>query len=190
MVILLQWLQVRTKSFKDWFGDWENNSAEASKVVDENGEPLVVYHGTDDNWNMFDPELNIRQKYGKGLYTTTKSDVSNHGRITMPLFLNIKNPIESEPLTDENKEKGYDGVIVPHTTERLGTWYVAPNPNQIKSAISNNGEFSTENDDIYASSVEETITPSVNQFVESLPLEERINFSHLLQDGTVSMKCS
>ena len=47
-----QWAQVRTKAFKAWFGDWEkaakshvpeNNS---SKVVDENGEPLVVYHGT------------------------------------------------------------------------------------------------------------------------------------------------
>lgn len=40
-----QWLQVRTKAFKDWFGDWENDTANASKVVDENGEPLVVYHG-------------------------------------------------------------------------------------------------------------------------------------------------
>ena len=40
-----QWLQVRTKAFKDWFGDWENDPANASKVVDENGEPLVVYHG-------------------------------------------------------------------------------------------------------------------------------------------------
>ena len=41
-----QWIHVRTKAFKDWFGDWENNPSEASKVVDENGEPLVVYHGT------------------------------------------------------------------------------------------------------------------------------------------------
>ena len=40
-----QWLQVRTPEFKAWFGDWENDPANASKVVDENGEPLVVYHG-------------------------------------------------------------------------------------------------------------------------------------------------
>ena len=40
-----QYAQVRTKAFKDWFGDWENNPKNASKVVDENGEPLVVYHG-------------------------------------------------------------------------------------------------------------------------------------------------
>ena len=42
-----QYAQVRTKAFKKWFGDWENNPSEASKVVDENGEPLVVYHGSD-----------------------------------------------------------------------------------------------------------------------------------------------
>ena len=41
-----QWIQVRTKAFKDWFGDWENDPENASKVVDENGEPKVVYHGS------------------------------------------------------------------------------------------------------------------------------------------------
>ena len=41
-----QWVTVRTKQFKDWFGDWENDPEDASKVVDENGEPMVVYHGT------------------------------------------------------------------------------------------------------------------------------------------------
>lgn len=41
-----QWAQVRTKAFKKWFGDWEHDPKNASKVVDENGEPLVVYHGT------------------------------------------------------------------------------------------------------------------------------------------------
>lgn len=39
------WLQVRTKDFKDWFWDWENDPKNASKVVDENWEPLLVYHG-------------------------------------------------------------------------------------------------------------------------------------------------
>ncbi len=41
-----QWSQVRTNAFKDWFGDWENSPEKASKVVDENGEPKVVFHGT------------------------------------------------------------------------------------------------------------------------------------------------
>lgn len=51
-----QWVHVRTKAFKEWFGDWENNPSEASKVVDENGEPLVVYHGSDSyGFNIFNP---------------------------------------------------------------------------------------------------------------------------------------
>ena len=50
-----QWLQVRTPSFKKWFGDWENTPESASKVLDGNGEPLVVYHGsrTDGDFNTF-----------------------------------------------------------------------------------------------------------------------------------------
>jgi hypothetical protein len=41
-----QWVQVRTPQFKEWFGDWENDPDNASKVVDkETGEPRVVYHG-------------------------------------------------------------------------------------------------------------------------------------------------
>jgi hypothetical protein len=53
-----QWVQVRTPSFKRWFGDWESfapreggvwNDADGavSKAVDpQTGEPLVLYHGT------------------------------------------------------------------------------------------------------------------------------------------------
>ena len=50
-----QWLQVRTPSFKKWFGDWENTPESASKVLDGNGEPLVVYHGsrTGGDFNTF-----------------------------------------------------------------------------------------------------------------------------------------
>ena len=47
-----QWAMVRTKAFKDWFGDWENDPANASKVVDENGEPMVVYHGSGDSFTI------------------------------------------------------------------------------------------------------------------------------------------
>ncbi len=43
----MQWLQVRTPNFKAWFGDFENDPKNASQVVDSNGEPLVVYHGTE-----------------------------------------------------------------------------------------------------------------------------------------------
>ena len=70
-----QWLQVRTKDFKNWFGDWENDFDNASKVVDENGEPLVVYHGGS-NTKIFDtsgkrPGGAGIKKGIKGTYFTT-----------------------------------------------------------------------------------------------------------------------
>ena len=47
---------VRTKEFKDWFGDWQNDPENASKVIDENGEPRIVYHGSDQyGFDIFDP---------------------------------------------------------------------------------------------------------------------------------------
>lgn len=52
------WAQVYTPSFKEWFGDWETDPQNASKVVDENGEPLVVYHGSDSyGFESFDKGL-------------------------------------------------------------------------------------------------------------------------------------
>jgi diguanylate cyclase (GGDEF)-like protein len=39
---------IQSTEFKKWFGDWESNSETASKVVDDLGMPLVVYHGTPD----------------------------------------------------------------------------------------------------------------------------------------------
>ena len=39
-------LQTETSNFKNWFGDWQNAPESASKVVDESGMPLAVYHGT------------------------------------------------------------------------------------------------------------------------------------------------
>lgn len=60
-----QYKLVRTPEFKAWFGDWENDSDNASKVIDENGEPLVVYHGTHNEFYTFNKsiETNINGKF-------------------------------------------------------------------------------------------------------------------------------
>ena len=60
-----QWLAVRTPNFKKWFGDWENDPENASKVVDENGEPLVVYHGSKKKFEAFDKEKQSNASFTK-----------------------------------------------------------------------------------------------------------------------------
>lgn len=70
-----QWVQVRTKSFKNWFGDWEKNPENSSKVVDDNGEPMVVYHGTNNEFNTFETGHGTK---GKGFFFTNNK---KNGRI-------------------------------------------------------------------------------------------------------------
>lgn len=72
-----QYAQVRTKAFKDWFGDWENNPKNASKVVDENGEPLVVYHGSAKQFNAFKlDKIGSMSGDKSGFYFTNKRKIA------------------------------------------------------------------------------------------------------------------
>lgn len=47
------WAFVRSEDFKAWAGDWEHD-AKSSLILDENGEPKVLYHGTTQDFDRFD----------------------------------------------------------------------------------------------------------------------------------------
>lgn len=50
--------KVYSEAFKNWFGDWlSDDKTNVSKVVDENGEPLVVYHSGANGINEFNTTL-------------------------------------------------------------------------------------------------------------------------------------
>ena len=88
----MQHAQVRTPEFKKWFGDWENDPENASKVVDENGEPLVVYHGTDNIRDIF--KKGESGALGPGIYTTQRKDHAKvYGSNVQSLYANTKNPL-------------------------------------------------------------------------------------------------
>jgi len=94
-----QWLQVRTKNFKNWFGDWENDPENASKVVDpETGEPMVVYHATDADFTTFSYDnfgKTDSGTVGKGFYFSANKDyVKHYGNKVIAVFLNIKEPVD------------------------------------------------------------------------------------------------
>ena len=73
--------------------------------MDENGEPLVVYHGTTNKkFSIFDKEK-IGQRdsgfYGKGFYfANTKGEAGVYGKKIYSVFLNIKNPLNLEDSLD------------------------------------------------------------------------------------------
>ena len=101
-----QWVQVRTPNFKKWFGDWENDPANASKVVDENGEPMVVYHGSTAMFNEFKSKFighSTGTADGRGFYFTTDKSYaevfkSKDGRV-IEAFLNIRDTLDYKKKT-------------------------------------------------------------------------------------------
>jgi hypothetical protein len=88
-----QYKLVRTPEFKLWFGDWENSPETASKVVDENGEPMVVYHGTNTEFYKFDKSKGKGSIKQKSINFSSKKEVSkDYGSRILECFLNIRNP--------------------------------------------------------------------------------------------------
>ena len=92
--------QTKSEAFKDWFGDWEKHPNTASKVVNEDGTPRVMYHGTKrENFTVFDSsksdkkvKLNV---LGNGYYFSSEmSGAERYGNNVMSVYLDIKKPYQ------------------------------------------------------------------------------------------------
>lgn len=158
----------KSEAFKRWFGN--------SKVVDENGEPLVVYHGTTEDFDSFDPDRTVE---GGFFFTADPHHASEYGgdKATFtegnaqvkPVYLAIKNPLvvdgltiplshsldDIENLIERAKAKEHDGVYIKGFRDFGGVGdrrrfdtYIAFRPEQIKSATGNRGTFDPKNPDI------------------------------------------
>ena len=192
---------VYSKAFKNWFGDWTStDKADVSKVIDQNGEPLVVYHGTPNGgFNVFE-KRSTKRYTGDGFYFTANKEYAEiyhrEGRSkekgdnpeTYAVFLNIKNPIQDgTPLGNDDvfiyeqdivhvskklmTSNGHDGIFDKnHLTEM-----VVPNPNQIKS-IDNDGILRDNTDNIHYLSEQD---PTKIKRREAFTIEE-VAFSNAL----------
>jgi hypothetical protein len=150
----------QTPAFKRWFG--------SSKVVDENGRPLVVYHGTRQDIESFDLEAAAREsgEPDVAFFLSNSSDLASdyavpfpgaEGGNVIPAYVKMNNPLyveqptwgyrsENAELIEQAKADGHDGIIFTFTEENpVGDAplreYVVFNPEQIKSAIGNRGTF-------------------------------------------------
>lgn len=134
--------------FQDWF--------KGSRVVDETGKPLRLYHGTVRQFESFDPDAQKRNKAFSGdrgfYFTRHPEDASNYaegirwlgevgiqsGSNVRPVYVNIQKPIYAKEapalITPEQlsqlKKDGYDGIIY-----RNGDEVVAFEPEQIRPAF-------------------------------------------------------
>jgi hypothetical protein len=102
-----QYKLVRTPAFKAWFGDWENDLENSSKVVDENGEPLVVYHGSKYTNKYYNFDLNaIDDNKVKAFFFSrgiehAKRYTYDTGYIR-EFFINIRNLFDPKSLSKQD----------------------------------------------------------------------------------------
>ena len=177
-----------------------NSTLKASKVVDENGEPLVMYHRSKDNISTFD--IN-KSKHGGFWFSKNPdyyADTRAKLKYAIPVFLNIRTPnrINHETFLaavdgDDIIEGGirttkFDGWITEdvHIPEFYGDEYsssivfaMAINPNQIKSATDNSGGFSNTDNDITDNTYDSNILAEewghfVVDAVKDSPLRDRM----------------
>ena len=60
---------IYSKAFKSWFGDWlAKDKTNVSKITDENGEPLLVWHGGAKNIEIFKTSTKEKSNTGYGYY--------------------------------------------------------------------------------------------------------------------------
>ena len=127
-------------NFWKWFGN--------SKVVDEQGNPIIMYHGTDVIFNEFNPSK--RGSVGKGIYLTKYTkDAKIFGKNIIPLYVKMENPFIADDKINDiehlgsklKRESIYDGIIYRGI-------HVVFYPEQVKSATNNNGNFDNNNPNI------------------------------------------
>jgi hypothetical protein len=163
-----QYKLVRTPAFKNWFGDWEKDPANSSKVVDENGEPLVVYHSSNNDFNTFKKDtIGSNFEYSFGFhFSDDVEDSKKYGEKTKSVFLNLRNPkifnisdnTNGSVFIDNNR---YDAIhdIVNSRKDKLKeidgiiaygnqNGYVVMYSNQIKLSDGTNTTFDSNSDDI------------------------------------------
>lgn len=87
------------RNFYKWFGD--------SKVVDEQGRPLVMYHGTTETFDRFFSDSWIYATTDKAYatrYTADDNDVE-HPEMVMPLYIRASNPLDLGQVHGEIDEQ-------------------------------------------------------------------------------------
>jgi hypothetical protein len=114
-----------SSQFKRWFGDWQNNPARASKAVNRDGTPKVLYHYTDNVFSIFDISrsgANQGKTHGDGIYLSSNpNEFSYAGKNRMQLYAAIFHPFEMQ-LSKAEAEKIYDKYFKPFHKDTYNTY--------------------------------------------------------------------
>lgn len=139
------------------------NANNSSKIVDENGEPRVVYHGTSNVFNTFEMHDG---SLGKGAYFSSNWDEAAEYSLKKLGF--SKDEYDELPYDEAIVVEAFLNVRDEHNIthsrfSREDIEVLATSPNQIKSATDNIGTFDSANPDIRFRAVPTTTAEDIDK---------------------------
>jgi hypothetical protein len=116
---------IKKPAFKKWFAD--------SKVVDDKGQPIVMYHGTTRNFESFDPNAPSPESNPIGaMFFTDDPSFAEQFRGTsgniMPVYVSAKNPFDFE-----NAE--HRSALIDLLMQKVGIYRNAPDQESMRKVL-------------------------------------------------------
>ena len=170
-------------------------------MVDDNGDPLVVYHGAPDVRGILTEGFKPFSRGGVYFFTDSQQvansyatdvrafDYQNAEPHTVPVYLSLQNPkvidAQGKKWTDTErqmasaKSEGHDGVIITNTRDEYNTQgggksstvYVAFKPTQVKSAMTSTLKSKIDSKDIGGGPNKGTFDPNNPNILYQTDLE-------------------
>lgn len=142
--------KVHSPEFKAWFGDWEKDPQNASKVINpETGEPKethviprAVYHGRSRKFDAF--------KEGEspgvvGFFSESESYAAEYGEIVEPFFLNIRKPLNLSQMGNAEDRYSQTGKSV---KRKVKDWFRIMQEQGVDTSKINLGDEIDEDDKV------------------------------------------
>lgn len=148
---------------------------ESSKVVNEDGTPKVMYHGSPNDFSVFDlKKAHYSGTFGKGFYfTDSNSHALTYGNL-YEVYLDVKNPVTGEIPVDKKQLKKFIIAVADnedYSIENYGTYDI----NAILNKINKTDLFTA---------LRDINSTAIGDFAETVKLYNRVNGTNF--DGVIS----
>ncbi len=148
---------------------------EVSKVVNEDGTPKVMYHGSSNDFSVFDlKKAHYSGTFGKGFYfTDSNSHASTYGNL-YEVYLDVKNPVTGEIPVNRKQLKKFIIAVADnedYSIENYGTYDI----NAILNKINKTDLFTA---------LRDINSTAIGDFAETVKLYNRVNGTNF--DGVIS----
>ena len=156
-----------TKQFIKWFGDWRKNPRSASKVVNADGTPKVMYHGSPNQFTIFEKKRSKSSNlYGRGFYfSDSDAHAGTYGEL-YKVYLNVKNPLSpgGSKITKSQIRAFLEAVAEneDYSIENYGTYDV----DEILSKITSRDAFAV---------IQDINATAIGDFAEAIELFNEVN---------------